>query len=380
MKDLFVRRKDIISFIFILLINLLFAYKYLSRYTNYALLISIIYISVLFLIFRFISIKKIFFIQTSTFFIISILAYSSIQLILFQLIDVRSLNVDRWSVINSFWKNVSKGEYPYLAVSHMGNHPGPLPVYFIITWPFLKLREIGLFSLLGFIILSIFLRRKNNRYDSGTAILILITSVALLWEILTRSTIFTNSVLFLISLFWFLTIDLKHKNHLIFSAIIAGLLLSTRTIFIIPLIIICIYYLKNKIVDFKTLLIWASLILLSLIIPFLPFIIFYLEDFIKLNPFTVQSEQLLPIYYYPLLILLAIYLGYISKNKQDIIFNSGMGFIITFAVYFSHTALKEGLSWSFFNSKADISYSLFSLPFFIYSYITTNNKEINQTL
>lgn len=370
LTDSFIKRKDIISLTFILLINFLFAYKYLSRLTSYALIISIIYILIIFFVF-----KNISFIKTNFFFVTSILIYSVTHLILFQFIDVENLNVDRWSVISSFWENVSIGEYPYLATSHMGNHPGPLPIYFLITWPFLKFGEIGLFSLAGFIIFSVFLRGKNSQHDSVTGILILITSVALLWEILTRSTIFANSVLFLISLNWFLNINFKNKNQFISSAIIAGLLLSTRTIFIIPLAIYSIYYLKNKIASFKTLFIWTILIFLTFLISFLPFLIFYFEDFIQVNPFTIQSEQLLPIYYFPLLILFAIYLGYISRNKQAVIFNTGIGFLITFIVYFCHTAFNEGIADSFFNSKADISYSLFSLPFFIYKYIERLNKK-----
>ena len=257
----------------------------------------------------------------------------------------------------------------------MGNHPGPLPIYFVITWPFLKLGEIGLFSIVGFIIFSIYLRKNNCRYNSATGILILVTSLALLWEIITRSTIFTNSILFLISLNWFLNINLKNKSQLISSAIIAGLLLSTRTIFIIPLAIYSIYNLKNKIENFKTLFGWTLFIFLSFLSTLLPFVRFYFEDFLQLNPFTVQSEQLLPIYYFPLLILFAIYLGYISKNKQAVIFNTGIGFLITFIIYFCHVAFNDGIANSFFNSKADISYSLFSLPFFIDKYIKSLKKR-----
>ena len=348
---------------------MLFAYKYLSRITEFALLTSLTYLVVIILIVGFIHNKNISWLKSNVFFVIALIFYSISHIVLFQFLDINQLNVDRWSIISSFWENVSIGEYPYLATSHMGNHPGPLPIYFLITWPFLKFGEIGLFSLVGFIIFSVFLRKKNSQYDSVTGILILMTSVALLWEILTRSTIFTNSVLFLISLNWFLNINFKNKNQLISSAIIAGLLLSTRTIFIIPLAIFSIYYLKNKIASFKTLFIWTTLIFLSFLISFLPFLIFYFEDFLQVNPFTIQSEQLLPKYYFPLLILFAIYLGYISKNKQAVIFNTGIGFLITFTVYFCHIAFNEGIADSFFNSKADISYSLFSLPFFIYKYI-----------
>jgi hypothetical protein len=256
----------------------------------------------------------------------------------------------------------------------MGNHPGPLPIYFIITWPFLKIGELALFTLVGCIILSIFLYVRSTIQNANIGLFILVASVAIIWELVTRSTIFTNAVIFLLGLHWFLVIDLKNKKHLILSAIVAALLLSTRTIFAIPLIIFGLYKLRINKNIFKNLLAWSLFIVLFFALTFIPLIIYYPTEFWQINPFIVQSEQLLPIYFTPILILLAVLFGWISKKSNDVIFFSGIAFVITFLIYFIYVASITSLHDAFFNSAADISYLLFSVPFLLYTF-TISNKS-----
>ncbi|MCB2194860.1 MAG: hypothetical protein KQH79_03320 [Bacteroidetes bacterium] len=368
----FSKQKSLLSLVLIAGINFLFAYKYLHRITQWALAISCAYFLLFLLIVYFLTKNDYRFIRTTSVFVASMVMYSIAAFILWSAIDINQLHVDRWSVISSFWQWAGEGKYPYLAISHMGNHPGPLPVYFLITWPFLKFGELGIFTLAGFIILSSFLYFRSTIQNANTSLFILITSVAVVWELITRSTIFTNAVLFLLSMHWFLVIDFKDKKHLILSALIAAMLLSTRTIFLIPLVIFGIYKLKLSRNNFKNLFTWSLFILLFFALTFVPFMIYYPDVFWQINPFTVQSEQLLPIYIAPILILLSVFFGWKSKKSIDVIFFSGFGFILTFIIYFIYVATMTSLYDAFFMSAADISYLLFSLPFFLYSFNLEN--------
>jgi hypothetical protein len=115
---------------------------------------------------------------------------------------------------------------------------------------------------------------------------------------------------------------------------------------------------------------------LFLALTFVPFIIYYPDNFWQTNPFTVQSEQLLPVYLTPILILLSALFGWISKKSIDVIFLSGVGFVLTFVIYFFYVASITSLYDAFFNSAADISYLLFSVPFLLYAF-TISNKAAN---
>jgi len=107
--------------------------------------------------------------------------------------------VDRWSVITSFLEALSKGNYPYLAQSHLGNFPGLIPVYFIIAWPFYRIGEPGYLSLAGLVLFVLFNEKyAQNKNDKLWLTLLLASSPFYLWEVATRSNILINAVLIVI--------------------------------------------------------------------------------------------------------------------------------------------------------------------------------------
>ena len=223
------------SYVILLLINFLFCYKYLSRYTEYGLLVSIalLGIQILFINYRQWVVMR--------FEKVKLFAYGFIALltgfVLFShyKIDVESLNVDRWSVISSFLTEALQGNYPYYAKSHVGNHPGPMPVYFLIAMPFYLLGELSILSALGYVIfIGLLIRQIQSNNKSQILLFLLASSLFVLWEIATRSNVFTYSLIILFSLTFFLSIDKNTYNFKFFlSAILTGLLLSTRSVFIL---------------------------------------------------------------------------------------------------------------------------------------------------
>ena len=361
-----IKFRQILSFSIIVLINFIFAYKYFSRGNEHALLLSVFYI--IFLVTIFILSKKINFqwVESNKAFYSVLFLYSLFHVVLFHFIHVENLNVDRWSVISSFWEQAFKGQYPYNAQSHMGNYPGPLPFYFVLFLPFNFIGEIGYFSLLGVIIFAFFLRKNLSRRESIGALFILILSISVFWEIMVRSTIFVNAVLFILYLFWLLKVDLNNFKQYWTSAIIGGLLLSTRSIFAFPLIIYCVFSFKSKEVTFKSIFSWSLIVCCTFIITFSPFLLFYFNDFLNRNPFSVQTEHLLPFRISALFLILAVVSGFVCSHKREIIYYTVGIFVLILITYFAFVCYNYGFKGAYINSNADISYMLFTLPFLLF--------------
>ena len=128
--------KEVCSMSLFLIVNFIFSIKYFARYTSYYL--PIVLALMCFHIFLF-SRRGGRITQDRYILIVNVLLLSFFCIacvFLWSRISVESLNVDRWSVITSFWDYFFSGQYVYYALSHLGNYPGPMPFYFILALPF----------------------------------------------------------------------------------------------------------------------------------------------------------------------------------------------------------------------------------------------------
>ncbi|MDX2444290.1 MAG: hypothetical protein QNK30_10880 [Bacteroidales bacterium] len=297
------------------------------------------------------------------------------MIVLFRLIPVQSLNVDRWSIINSFWDAAFNGQYPYLAQSNSGNFPGPMPIYFVLALPFYWINEIGYFSLIGVVILVVYLLYiKKQKQDIFFILIFLISTPFMFWEVTARSSVFTNSVLILIYLVSMQKIDSSNRKNIIISGLIGGLLLSTRNVFVPVFLLFIINNLLRKKINLRMALLWGVSVLFSFLLSFSPFLIFYFDDFLKMNPFIIQSSFLIPPGYIPVFILASVGIAYISKNDRSVIFFIGVLLFCIILIYFLFHISQIGIEKAYFGSVVDISYFIFSTPFLIYSLQINPNR------
>ena len=364
--------KSNISLSLFLFINLIFAIKYLSRITDFAIPISIVITSICFLIWKYqaklqVFVKQLKFINVVGFSVLFIASY-----FVFQKVPVASLNVDRWSVITSFWDNFFAGEYVYFALSHMNNYPGPMPFYYILALPFYILGELGYLTIIGLLAFILLLEVLKKPIITQTAYFIIIaTSPFFLWEIVGRSNIFFNSTLILISIvYFFKTIE---KKNLFWNGIIIGLLLSTRNVYAIPYVILFLFALKNKDISIKNTIVVGLIAMLTFAATFLPFVIGHFDDFLKMNPFIIQSSYLMPFEFSLACIVLSFLSYFVVKNRRDVYFFSAVILFITIALHFLWMASQHGMYDAFFNSKADISYFILCTPFLLFHIISCEN-------
>lgn len=362
-----------ISLAILLFINFIFSFKYLSRITEFS-----IYISVFILLLQLIAFNlssKINISQKQK----NITCYgligfiSSILIISHFFIPLETLKVDRWSVISSFLTELFNGNYPYYAQSHRGNYPGPMPIYYLIASPFYFIGELSILSSLGYYLL-IFILKKTSLTDNNKFLFFyILTSFYLMWEITTRSNLFTFSILVLLALNEFINFENKNNLKFYILAILIGFMLSTRSIYILPYIVFFLSSLINKIIPFKNLVLFLFIALISFATTFVPFLIYFYDDFFVMNPFIIQSSFLIPKYYTLIFMFMAIGLAFLVKNKNDNFFFSGLILFIAILIYAIYHLVISGYEVAYLGSKIDISYFIFCIPFFI-KYIMDNDK------
>lgn len=359
-----------ISTLLFIVINVLFYFKYIGRVSPLIGVASIL-CYIVFIYFLFFFYKKKGKLFPSTFQILLLIVFAISSVITLFYIPKESLNVDRWEMIEIFWDSASNGIYPYGVHSPSGNYPGPMPFYFILCYPFYCLGEIGFTAIIG-IFIWIFYIQKKKKNAIDLTILLLFSSLAMYWEIFSRSTVFFNSCLFFI---WFTTLyNLDKKSTFLFylSAVIGGLLFSTRNIFAIPLLIYGIYMLRNG-MNFIKLLKWGVCFIVVFILTFMPFVILDWEQFFVMNPFIIQSSFLLPFRFVLIFLGASIIISFMCKNFKDVIFYSGIFLFILITGYVIYSLNRNGIE-SFFVAGADISYYIFCFPFFLEVIINNNNR------
>ncbi len=366
--------KKYFSLFFFLVINFIFAVKYLSRVSSYFLIFSgLIIIFYLLIWFKKVEITSLLMqlkLSTKVFMFL----YFTFSMALLYFVPKESLNVDRWSVISSFWQNYFHNEYVYAAKSFDGNYPGPMPFYFLLALPFYLIGELGLFSFLGILVFFFLIKKRNNSLVNNTILLLFIaTSLFYIWEIYTRSNIFTNGSLILLSIIFFFE---KYKkglhSNLIFGVLI-GLMLSTRNVFVIPYMITFVFALKTKKIDLKNTFYLGVIALSIFSLTFLPFVWNHFEDFKLMNPFIIQSSFLMPLQFSLLFIFLAFCLSFFCQEETDVYFYSGLSLFFTILFYFGFVIFNSSFKIAFYESKADISYFILCMPFFIYFLFLNEN-------
>lgn len=289
-------------------------------------------------------------------------------LVALRLIKVDTIMNDRWSVIGAFFGNLLRGVYPYLAQSNQANQPGPFPFYFVAAFPFYLTGEIGLFTLCSFAALfAAFAARDANQNDNGTLALqtiLLVSSPALVYEVIVRSTVFANMALIVIYLFW---LDGKMrpggKSRLLWPAILGGFLLSTRAIAALPLACYLSYALLGKRLAFQYVKMGAG-IAFGFVLTFVPLLAWGWAAFAQKNPILLQSG------FSPFPVTLAFLAacmaaGLFVKTIRGCLLVCGTAIFAIVAISAALSVGEFGWKDALFGSKFDISYLIFCVPFLV---------------
>lgn len=284
-------------------------------------------------------------------------------------IPKESLNVDRWEMIQLFWNTFSDGVYPYGVHSDTGNYPGPMPVYFLLAYPFYKMGEIGWMTVISVWLVFFYFRKRLDRNGFGLCMLLVLSSLSVYWEIFARSTVFINSLLFAVYFFGLKDLPDKHGWRFYGWALLGGILFSTRNVFVLPLIIWGLYVCIGKKMDFVRFVGWGLCFVLAFGLTFLPLYGMDPNAFMRFNPFVTQGDVLLPFSYVAGFIGLAFVFSFFCRNYSDVVFYSGLLLFLTVTGHVVY-ALCDGGIEAYLTAGADISYYLFCFPFLLETFIS----------
>lgn len=367
--------KHVVSLVILIWINLLFSFKYLDRYLDYPLLISIflgvIYFLLMVLNFR-LSVSAV---KVLVFF--GLITLTAFSIVVFGKIQVETLRVDRWSVIASFWENYFRGDFVYYAKSFDGNPPGAMPFYFILSLPFHMAGETGWMAVAGLFVFGTTVYRINPDLKELLRVMLFLgISVFTIWEIAARSNIFLNASLVLVVIVWLNSVDKqKITTRLLINAFACGLVLSTRFILVIPIITYFIWLLNSGQIKWKTLLVYGIVAFSGFTLTFLPFLLNHYGDFIMVNPFLLQTSLFIPFGYTLGFLLMAMVFGFLCKTGEDTYWFSGLSLFLAILVYFVYHSVQSGVKAAYIGSVADVSYFIFCVPFLLFYFFLQKAKN-----
>ena len=357
-------KKKIIAFIIWSIICSLFVFKYSFRVSFPVALFSTAFFNIAVSTTLWLCSKKKIYISNSVWLYLfgGITIFS---IVIFQIIPVQNIRVDRWEMIQIFWDAVHQGIYPYAVHSPEGNYPGPMPIYFLLSYPFYLIQEIGWMSILAIWLLYFYIKNRKITKEKNTLIFILIlSSITIYYEIITRSTILFNSIIFLLYFLNLKDLEKQSKSKFYANAIFGGIIFSTRNIFIIPMILWGMKIIFSKQISFLKFTNWCLCFLLSFAITFIPLIAFDSALFLQYNPFITQGEMLIPFKHIIIFIIATFLIPIILRKKFDVIFLTTLLFFAIISYHVVYSILNIGIT-AFLYCGADISYYIFCFPFIL---------------
>ncbi len=357
-------------------VNGFFIVKYASEKTsilNVALIVAFYFFCVLSVVFIVDKLKItekfyqfLFFLIVASFFCITIFVNYKV--------DGNTLNVDRWSALENSINALLSGKYPYTITSHMHHASSNMPMLIYLAIPFYKIfGSVGYIQSFSFLLFSgvIFSFFKNYK-QRILALFLLLLSLSYLWEIYTKSDLYSNFIL-LISIIYF--IDKKIKNNQIkpYSiAILLTLVSLTRIPVVFPLIIF--YFNPFLKLENKQKIVFILTTLVTLVLALLPFIIIVpnFQILLENNPLSVQNQQ--PLWISIIILAVTIFFAFKTKNIEDIYQKSAVVLFLSVFIVFILRICETGYSYLIGKSYFDISHFNMCMPFVILSMVINNFK------
>jgi hypothetical protein len=354
------------SFIIILFVNSLFFFKYCVIYVEYPFLLTGLYLVFFSLIIlrlakssnSLANDKNV--IKTAAFLIPAV---TLIYIIIFPAFG----EIGRQPAINDWLYRLNNGLFPY----NSPHTPSSYPMIFFLAFPFYIIGNTGLLEFIG-VVLFFYIINRRGRTDSTlhtplVKTLIYVLSIVVAYEIITRSELFFNmmlvaAVVYICEKY----LDVKKINtSFILTAVLTGMVLSTRSV---TALLFLIYFIFRFKYDLRNLIVFGIIAVIVFISFLIPFYLWDAELFMKSGPFAVQSYlSNLPFIVIFLIFLSGLYSGWIISNVREFFFSGGLilfaAALISFLIRVSGIGMYEAL----INDGYDIAYFILCIPLLILS-------------
>jgi hypothetical protein len=362
----YLTRPGLYAFLVYGMINSIFVYKYSSRLISLPWAITFIYLAGATLLF-FVSLKEIKLNiskrrQNALFIFLVAAAALCLTLLMFRF-DPATIRVGRYPAMHDWLSRLFDSEFPY----NSDTRPSGFPFLFVVAMPFYFLGDLGLLQVFGFLVFAglVYLRFRNGGTAKIRCILLLIATPVFVYEIVVRSELFSNMVLVLLYFAVFERLRTRAETFIpVLLGLAGGLILSTRGIVIIPYLVFFSYLLKKKSIKYNLTL--GVSIIGGFLLTLVPFICWNRDYFIHYGPFAIQSSYI-PGWLLAAVVIVTCWLGLSAKSLRAVY--SAISFLLAgiVAVVFFMAVIRVGWHAAVIESRFDISYFCFTIPFLLIS-------------
>lgn len=279
--------------------------------------------------------------------------------------DPYALDVDRWSALQAFFDALFRGDFPWDVRSHLGTRVSVFPVMQALALPFYLLGDVGLLQFAGIIAFAALLAARYR--ESGRPlflIAIFLVMPAIQYQVFARSDLLGNAV----AVAWVLHFGLKpgaaDGGRLYAWAVVWGLALSTRAIFVIPFI-----YASWRLIDgrgVRAAAVYGLVAAGAFAATFAPFYLWDPTLFWIRNPYFVQSGYATRGEVAAVLAA-TIAAGFLRRRAAPsaAFALAGATLFLTILMCWAATSLRKGWGASLWASGFDITYFSLCLPFLV---------------
>jgi hypothetical protein len=356
-------KPEIIALVIFQVTNILFVYKYAARFFENSF-IWVFFYFVLVNLFLMLLYKDLDFVKPgkahNIIFLVTTVTIAIGMVLLMQQFDPSRIRVGRFPALHDWIVRLLDGEYPYISPTR----PSGFPFLFLLATPFYLLGDLGFMQIFAFLLYALLLYRKhdsNNTIPLRT-LLLLISSPVFLYEVVTRSDLFSNMVfvLFYLNL---CEVELRSARTelLVLAGIVGGLLLATRGVVLLVFVLFFGYI-------FKGYLSRGFAFLLGVVVGFctavLPFAVWNWQYFMNYGPLAIQTSYL-PIWLSVLAIVGCLCVAAQAKSLINIYKAAGFVLFIVVCVAFVISLIDKGWAATIHGDRFDISYFCFALPFLL---------------
>jgi hypothetical protein len=281
--------------------------------------------------------------------------------------DPEALRVTRYPAIREWLDHLLHGRFPYASAVL----PSSFPVLFLIALPFHAIGEAGFLQIAAFVAFAWACHRaaRSHPETAWFALGLLLAAPLFLYEIVTRSELFSNMTLVLLLLSWLEGTTRPAATP--WRGIAAGLLLSTRGIVGLAYAVFLPWRFRE---ERRSGIVMAAWCLATFVATLVPFILWDAQRFARFGPFAIQLS------YIPKPLLAGVFAAAIawgSLARSVLQVWLGIVWILfgVIAALFGWSVALQGWTYVLVQENFDISYFAFAHTFLIWVVARFSSRE-----
>jgi hypothetical protein len=273
--------------------------------------------------------------------------------------DPEAIHVTRYAALDQWIARLFAGEFPYASTAA----PSSFPFMFVWAMPWYLLGDLGLLQIVSWIAFAALCAwsARDDQARAVGALAALLGSPLFLYEVVTRSELFSNMVLVLAVV---LALErVRRGRDLVGVAVAAGLALSTRGIVALVGAVALPFRFRREPLRGLAFAAIAGVVFAATLAPF---VLWDRDAFLRHGPFSIQLSYA-PRGLVAAAFALALALGWRARGPRDVVLGTALALAMPVAAVFLWSVATEGWRRVLLGDDFDISYFAFAHTFLIYA-------------